>query len=666
MSAETEIRALLPRLDQLIEREILRLRGRYQLSLDEFRGLYISDAQVDALLVEAGIPPVENDPPPPLAGGNRWQNLAARFDLCPLDQDLLLLAIAGEIDTKYPTLFAYLQDDVSRRLPTLDLALRLFGTNGDMRALVRQRLSLGAPLRRTGLVRLDDAAGLLLSPLHASPPVVRHLLGGDALEELAIPIVPPPATPRRDCADLPDLLTMSPRPLVVLAGRQGNGQEAFAAQTAAMLGMRLARIPPDDMLPPALHAAQVEGAAVLVHGPEQADALLVDSLAEAGCPAFLAIHDLAGWQPMLARQPYLLRSFAIAPIPERRDAWQAALRAANMHAAPAALEAVATRFRLSRDAIGRAAHDVRLHALPINSRVRAGAAQLFDAARRQCAIDLGHLATRIDHHPGWSELVLPASVQGQLRDLAGAAAQRDHVYGEWGMGGVGRGVGGGICALFTGASGTGKTMSAAVIAGETGLDLWRIDLSSVVSKYIGETEKNLDRIFRAAREGDAILFCDEADALFGKRSEVKDAHDRYANIETAYLLQRIEEHDGIVILASNLARNIDQAFLRRLNYVIEFPLPDAKLRERLWRGAFGADAPVDQMIDAAALGRKFPLSGGDIRSAALDAAFLAASNGGRIDMDCILRAVSRQMLKQGKLPNQSDFNGHSPTIEARL
>lgn len=205
-------------------------------------------------------------------------------------------------------------------------------------------------------------------------------------------------------------------------------------------------------------------------------------------------------------------------------------------------------------------------------------------------------------------------------------------------------------------------MSASVIAQATGLELWRIDLSSVVSKYIGETEKNLERIFAGARSGDAILFFDEADALFGKRSDVKDAHDRYANIEVAYLLQRLEEHDGVAILASNFTRNIDQAFVRRLQFIVEFPMPDTGLRERLWRKAFPAGAPMARDIDYRFLARQFAFAGGDIRSAALDAAFLAAQQDGAVTMEHLVRAVSRQMLKQGKLPARGDFGAYADQL----
>jgi SpoVK/Ycf46/Vps4 family AAA+-type ATPase len=258
---------------------------------------------------------------------------------------------------------------------------------------------------------------------------------------------------------------------------------------------------------------------------------------------------------------------------------------------------------------------------------------------------------------------LPPSTLGRLRELAAAIRHRHIVYGQWGFGE--RVVTGtGIKALFAGVSGTGKTMAAGVIARELGLDLYKIDLSGVVSKYIGETEKNLDRIFRAARAANAIVFLDEAEAIMGKRSEVKDAHDRYANIEVAYLLQKLEEHDGIVILATNLKRNIDDAFNRRIQYVIDFPRPQETERERIWRGMFPAVSPLDPDVDFGFLARQFDLAGGDIRNVVLDAAFLAAEDGGVIGMGAIVEALARQLAKQGKTPIGNDFGKYQPLLLA--
>lgn len=678
MTPEQELRGLLPPLDASIEREILRLRGRYQLSLDEFRGLYVSDAQIDALLRSAGMDPAGSAYPlfPRPASAPRFDSLVSRFGLDSTERALLLLAVAVELDTRYATLFAYLNDDAARRLPTPDLAMRLIDDDGGKRYDVRVCLMPGSKLRVSGaIMSRDEGSGALQAGFSAAPAIMLYLLGGDVLCAAGLTLVSATESNDSDAAAADAIAAVAhraePRPIAIFAGRDGTGRRIFAAGVAARMGRPLAQFDLArqgvDVVNTVLLAARIEDVALVLVARELPDAAILARLKATDIPLFLAVHDAGPWERALISQPKLVRRFAVASLVERDKLWRTALRSEDVRAPAAAVQAVAVRFRLSDGAIRRAARDVRLIALaPTEVPMKATTEQLVAAARRQCAIDLGDLATWVDARPGWDDLVLPVGTQEQLRDFAGAAMQRDRVFSQWGMRDVGRGVGGGVAALFAGASGTGKTMSAAVVARATGLDLWRIDLSTVVSKYIGETEKNLDRIFNGARDGDAILFFDEADALFGKRSEVKDAHDRYANIEVAYLLQRLEEHDGIAILASNFSRNIDLAFVRRLNYIIEFPLPDARLRERLWRKAFARETPLGEGIDFAFLGRQFALTGGDIRSAALDAAFLAASDGRRVTMPHIVRAVSRQMLKQGQLPNRGDFGGWLDAVPPEL
>jgi SpoVK/Ycf46/Vps4 family AAA+-type ATPase len=253
---------------------------------------------------------------------------------------------------------------------------------------------------------------------------------------------------------------------------------------------------------------------------------------------------------------------------------------------------------------------------------------------------------------GWDDLILPADQKQQLSELAARYRQRGRVYDMWGFQPI---PSGGIVALFSGASGTGKTLAAEVIAGELGLDLYKVDLSAVVSKYIGETEKNLGRIFEAAAAGDLVLFFDEADALFGKRSEVSDAHDRYANIEVAYLLQRLETYDGLVVMATNLQRNIDQAFLRRISLAVDFALPDETQRRAIWLRSFPAAAPVED-LDVDFLARNFKVTGGVIRNAALTAAFLGAEEGDVISMEHIAIALKREFQKLGRLRTEIEFD----------
>ena len=242
----------------------------------------------------------------------------------------------------------------------------------------------------------------------------------------------------------------------------------------------------------------------------------------------------------------------------------------------------------------------------------------------------------------------------QLLEICNYVTHYHTVYGNWGFGRK-LSLGKGLNVLFAGPSGTGKTMAAEIMANELGLDLYKIDLSAIVSKYIGETEKNLDRVFREGQTSNAILFFDEADALFGKRSEVRDSHDRYANIEMAYLLQKMDEYEGMVILATNLRKNMDEAFARRMHFAVEFPIPDEADRLRIWQNIFPIEAPLTTTIDLSFLARQFKITGGNIKNIALGAAFLAAQDGGGITMENIIWATKREFQKLGKLCTESDF-----------
>jgi SpoVK/Ycf46/Vps4 family AAA+-type ATPase len=275
-------------------------------------------------------------------------------------------------------------------------------------------------------------------------------------------------------------------------------------------------------------------------------------------------------------------------------------------------------------------------------------ADLADACREQSAGQLGDLAIKVDARCGWDELVLPAALYEHLKHLCEQVRHHHEVYGAWGFGAKTQ-RGRGLSALFSGPPGTGKTLAAEVLATDLGLDLYKVDLSGVVSKYIGETEKNLRRIFTEAQNSNAILFFDEADALFGKRTEVSDAHDRYANIETSYLLQKMEEYDGVVVLATNLPQNLDEAFTRRLRFVVEFPFPDADSRARIWRAHFPPAAPVSADIDIDALARELPVAGGNIKNIVLGAAFLAVADGTAIGREHVLRSARNEFDKIGKL-----------------
>jgi SpoVK/Ycf46/Vps4 family AAA+-type ATPase len=355
----------------------------------------------------------------------------------------------------------------------------------------------------------------------------------------------------------------------------------------------------------------------------------------------------------------------------RRACWQESLGQHDIELEQPELDALASRFRLTQGqivaAVGSALDGARWReaahtpgAAPARSLPRPTARELFACARAVSSLNLSALARKIEPKYEWGDIVLPPDQLALLREIRDRARLRHVVYGEWGFERK-LSLGKGLNVLFSGPPGTGKTMAAEVLAGELGLDLYKIDLSQVVSKYIGETEKNLHRIFQEAQASDAVLFFDEADALFGKRSDVKDAHDRYANIEVGYLLQKMEEYDGIAILATNLRQNLDEAFMRRLHAVVDFPFPDEEHRRLIWQGAFPREAPLAEDVDFRALAREIRLAGGNIKSIGLAAAFYAAGDGGVIMRRHLLHAARREFQKLGRAWDEGASAGQGET-----
>jgi hypothetical protein len=643
-------------LDAALARETQRLRARYRLSLDEFRGLMISDDQVDALIDSFG------EPAPGFADLPRREPhptidaIVARFHLDVPATDVLTLALAPDIDPAYAQIYAYLNDDVRRRWPTVDLARRVFGEAVD------SALAADGPLFQAALLLPQAAqegrAPLSLLEFAANPVLSTTVVGALVSGRRGLTINEPHADgDPGPLSRLAAAIAAGATPLVAMTGARSDSHNASVRALAGRLCRPIVHLcasgetEPRALLRDGILTARLSDALILIDADAAAFAALAPALREVPAPVFLSAPADGSWRALLALLPLAEVAFAEPDSAARQGLWASALRRAGLLTDSAALTEAAERFRLSPGQIETAAASLRLGlGLRPGERGCATTEALVASARRQAGIDLGGLAQRISPKHGWSDLVLPPALMNQLRRLGGAIRHRERIFSKWGFGG-----GPGVAALFSGSPGTGKSMSAAVLAREADLDLWRVDLSAVVSKYIGETEKHLDRVFTLARNSDAILFFDEADALFGKRSEVKDAHDRYANIEVAFLLQRLEAFDGAVILASNLARNVDPAFSRRMHFVIDFPLPDAILRERLWGASLPEGAPLAEDVDLGFLARQFALAGGDIRVAALDAAFVAAAEGEPIDMARLCQAVSRQLLKQGKVPAASDF-----------
>ena len=702
----------LQRLDLLIHREILRLRAAYQLSLDEFRGLYVSDQQVDALLRENQGSPLVMDPAELtnraaelhhasqhlLEEDSRWLALRREFDLSPADMDLLLLALALETHPKYETLFAYLNNDVTRKWPTCDLALRVFAEDAEQKLKYRRALLPHMPLLSSGLLRpiagADRGAtlscGFTLAPeacryLMRFPPVVgkaaeflTRVEPHSGWDQLSVA-----SSLRLRLESVPDILRKAggDRALIVFVTRYGMGAENISQAICTQLQCPLlffraemARIADESFRKTAqsvllqtrlddagLHVSEWGG----LFGPEghaTSEAhLLISSLAETRQPVFLSFDPHVRWRELLQGKRKIVFALEEPDFAERRRLWQELGQDAVSDSLAADL---ADRFVLGPDQIRDAIVMARdQHSLRHGHNGCLTADDLLESARAQSDQNLGKLASRLRGAHTWNDLVLPPATLRQIKEITAAIRFRHQVYSTWGF--DRRLVSGkGLKVLFSGSAGTGKTMTAGIIARDLGLDLYKIDLSGIVSKFIGETEKNLDRIFRAAQSGNAILFFDEADALFGKRSEVKDAHDRYANIEVAYLLQKMEDHDGVVILATNLSKNMDDAFSRRVHYVVEFPLPNAVHRERLWRGMFPPEAPLGDDVDFKFLAEQFPLPGGDIRNIVLSAAFLAAQDASSIHMRHLVPALGRLMVKKGKVPSSTEFKQYYSWLTA--
>lgn len=708
--------AELQRLDLLLHREILRLRARYQLSLDEFRGLYISDEHVERLIDQTlgreqptsvvreltqRAEALRHFNTAQMGNGLPWQRLVNEFRLSPFAQDVVLLAIAPEIDLKYETLYAYLNNDITRKWPTCDLALRVFTESPAQRMELRHDLQPYAPLFREGLLQplpaSPDRVSWLTSSFVLSPAVSRFVLGMPPLStdlsgcvEQQEPTgnwddVPIAASLREELERIGQcwhgLLDTQPSPVLIFAGDHGTGREKAAAAMCGTLGIPLLRVDLDGARSSPESLRKLTQALVLQQRLMGAGAYLTPGevlfdkegqvLSEAVAvmsllgrikgPLFFACAAQTPWQALFRNRRCLLFHFAMPDYARRRQVWNVTLARAGGGRAED-VDALADRFVLTPGQIEAAVTTAAMQQWLLHDDQRPlSVASLTEATRAQSSHSLGSLATKVSTGHTWDDLVLPTTTRKRVREMTVAITHRHVVYSQWGFE---RRVASdrGLKILFAGASGTGKTMTASVMAQEVGLDLYKIDLAGVVSKYIGETEKNLERIFRAAHSSNAILFFDEADALFGKRSEVKDAHDRYANIEVAYLLQRMEEHDGVVILATNLSKNIDEAFSRRMHYVVEFPLPDETHREQLWRGMFPPQAPLGKDVDFAFLAKQFTIAGGDIRNVALDAAFLAVQDGQVVTMKQLVVAMARQLMKQSRLPSPTDFKQYYTLI----
>ena len=689
----------LRRLDLLLERAVAKVPAIFGVNpgADPLRGLHISETDAEQLCAAIpGLPLFGNgevedraDAVSTISEPMRW--LVRSYGLTGFDLDVMLLSLSAELDRRYERIFGYLQDDVSRRSPSVDLALNLFCRTPTDKLANRARFAPNSPLIKAQLIRLFS------DPHHVQPPLLAHyikldeqivhfLLSRESFDSRLAPfarLIDP--TLSLDNLSLDHDTRLLLRAMTARArverravrlyfhGRHPVSKVQAGEAVAREIGTRLLLFDVQRLLGSAIDFAQTLSLLFreawfkdVVLYIENADGLrreeraceyrlLLDALKDDG--GITILSGAEPWAPAQRPLGVVPISFLMPNMAERRNCWQTNLAARGLEITHEELDRLAETFRLTPEQITDAAATVRNrvigHQAGETAEQKIGAA-LFAAAREQSGSNLARLAVKIDPVHKWKDIILPADALAQLREICHCVAHRQKVFSEWGFGRK-LTVGKGITALFAGPSGTGKTMAAEIIANELGLDLYKIDLSMVVSKYIGETEKNLSVIFQEAQDSNAILFFDEADALFGKRSEVRDAHDRYANIEIAYLLQKMDEYEGIVILATNLRNNIDEAFTRRMQATVDFPFPEEDYRREIFERIFPNAAPMNSDIDFAPLARQFKVTGGNIKNIALHAAFLAAADDKPIGMPEIIRATKREFQKIGKPCGRSEF-----------
>jgi len=713
--------AELQRLDLLIRLQVCRLHaGRPE--QQPAGGMYISHGQIARLLQEEQA--MGQETPETMAIRRQLellaQEISARiaasrqekiflalpclgqmFGLSALELQALVICLAPELDRRYDSLYAYLQDDdITRGKPSVDLLLQLLADSRAERWQLRQLLAGNARLLRSGILQhaadphSPCGSSDLAMQLKVDRRIVDFVLNHNALDNRLSRCARllSPAVTLDEVAAAPDLKTrllnlvsrhlrremINEKTVIALHGPAGAGKTTLARAICRelqcpMLLVDLELLPAhDDEWESTMRLALREGLLsrailffdnldLLSERPDKGRALLkktARAIAEYGWLVFLAGEKAWPGEDCFAELRFVSLAVPPPPVPIQEKVWQEMLAAENAGTDGKWSAKLARRFSLTPGQIVGAARLARTMQTGQNREL--SLADLYAACRSQSHHQLAELSVKIEAQYNWTDLVLPEEKTALLKEICAQVRQQYRVFGQWGFGQkvpYGRG----LSVLFSGPPGTGKTMTAQVMAADLQLDLFKIDLSGVVSKYIGETEKNLSRIFAEATRSNAILFFDEADALFGKRTEVKDAHDRYANIETSYLLQKMEEYEGMVILATNLRANLDEAFTRRIRFIVEFPFPDAALRARIWRSHFPAEAPVREDIDYDFLARRFQVAGGSIRNIVLNTAFLAAESNEEISMVHILRGVRREFEKIGKLWHEETVNRSAAT-----
>lgn len=612
--------------------------------------------------------------------------LKERFGLTNLERDALFICLAPEIKRKYEKIYAYLQDDMTCKYATADVMFQLICHTAESAHELRGALANDSLLSTYIFVPSDHTSSLISKPLRMKERIVQFVLNQQPYHRIGAQY-----ELYKPEQDVPELLldhgihkqiVMAEnneaaqkdkrKAVYVISGPSGSGKLLHVRHTSKVLQKHLIvvdlkELPQNEddwstLMDDIVTEALLQQAILCFH---HCDALLKDQEQQRRLSLF--IQKLSIYQGPL----FLLSTEDVKPLNWPHREWIPITLSVPDAATRTQLWSTISRdwfvqkkmdwgslgsmFRFTpgqmKDALRYAELQLRWKG---KSGQPIGTEELYEACYAQVSSRMSDKATRITPQASWSQLILPDEQKQLLRNACDQMRYRHIVYSKWGFDRR-LSYGKGLSMLFSGPPGTGKTMAAEVVAQELHMEIYKIDLSQIISKYIGETEKNLREIFEQARDSHAILFFDESDALLGKRSEVKDAHDKYANVEVAYLLQKVEEYDGISVMATNYLQNIDEAFMRRISYVIHFPFPDEGSRERIWRGMFPEDTPIDEDVNFSYIARKFQLTGGSIKNAAVAAAFLAAREQSAVQMKHILQSLKQELMKQGKIILKEDL-----------
>ncbi len=685
---------------EVINAVIYAYLAEFQRNLDDpYRGLYVavedveralgvggvgfadaSSERCDALEAELWCSPFAA-PAERSSVAHRWQRIVARARLDPFEQGALLLCLAPEIDLRYERIYGYLHDDITRKRPSVELVLNVLCRGLPDRLQRRASLGEDGSLVKWGLVErstLDSQPSSLSTALRVSERGLDLLLGGSGTTGLPS-WVRGIGGPTGDTSWVTETAEQAGEAMaavgdaasVCITGADAFHRESIARAVATREGSALLRI---DVPRLVVSGEAPESAARRLRCERlRGDTLLyfdgIDALADPTHSAWAELlrEDLLPGGPSLlgasatgagmAALPVVSVALGPASRRQREQLWRSALGEAHARC-PEAADTLAVKLPLSTAELVAAGRSVS--AL---SRVRdIETSDVEQTCRAFASPRTDRLANRVSTRYRWDDLVLPAAQMTALRDLCRQVLLEATVLDAWGFGDKSA-ADRGVAAMFCGPPGTGKTMAASIVANDLGLDLYRVDASKLVSKYIGETEKNLARLFDETDRATTCLFFDEADAIFAKRSDVKDSHDRYANLETSYLLQRIEDFDGLVILATNFRNNIDAAFLRRLSSVVGFPMPDVEQRRRLWQSMLPPAAPRCPDLDLDFFARTFSIAGGHIHNIVLTAAYLAAADEHALGNVHLARATVREFGKIGHSCSVAEFGPYGSLLE---